>query len=326
MNTAAESPARDSGMSGVESLDLGMAEQQSWSLDEAGIMAFPALKHLSYEQSMDGESSTTSTPAPDTPEVPDWWGAPTETQSKAGQKTTDSSRFRQATNVHHYSETTSNSNRHADQAKQLADALAMIGSLKGRCDGAMLKNAELEEENMAVRDRMLEAVKQLEEVSEEKAHLQKENNEAAAIRQQCKEQQHLIQRLEDDFERERDAVQLLAGEKQAIEEDAVRTKKEAQAKCDALQGEMDELKTAFQSQEIELHGLEQNSLQLQEKLHVSEEPIEDLKLCIEGLRKENASLEASAMDLRCTVAAHAAKQQAWQLKIADLETQASLDF
>lgn len=325
INTGAESSARGFEKDGVGSSNLGLAEQRSWSLDEADIMAIPALKRLSYEPSMDDEPSATSTPAPDTPTVPDWWGAATETQSKGGQDTTDSSRLRQATNAHQYSETTSNSDRHEDQAEELADALAMIGALDGRCDAAMLKIADLEEDNMTMRARMLEAVKQLEQVSEEKAHFQKEKNEAAAIQQQCKKQQLLIQRLEDDFERQRYAVQLLEDEKEALE-DAVMTKKEAQAKSDALQGEMKELKTAMQSQEGELHGLEQENLQLQEKLHVSEEAIEDLKLCIEEHRRENASLEASSMDLRCTVAAHAATQQALQLEKAELETQASLEF
>ncbi|BDA42745.1 hypothetical protein COCOBI_03-6380 [Coccomyxa sp. Obi] len=323
INTGVESSERDSGKGGVGSLNLGVAKQPSWSLDDADIVAIPTLKRLSYEASMDGEPSAISTPAPDTPKVPDWWGAAIETQSKEGQNITDSSRLRQATNAHQYSETTSMGDRHEEHAEELADALAMVGALEGRCDDAMLRIADLEEDNMALGARMAEAVKQLEQVREEKVHLQEEMNEAAAIRQQCREQQLLIQRLEYDFERQRDAVQLLRGEKEALE-DAVSAKEEAQAKCDALQGEMKELKSAIQSQEVELHGLEQENVQLQEKLHVSDEAIEDLKLCNKELRRENASLEASAMDLRCTVAAHAAKQQALQLEKAELETQASL--
>ncbi len=325
INAGLESSERDFEEDGVGSLNLGVAEQQSWSLDEADIMALPALKHLSYGSSMHGEPSAISTPAPDTPTVPDWWGAAAETQSKEGQNIPDSSRLRQATNAYHYSETTSNSDRHIEHDEQLADAIAMVGALEGRDNDAMLRVADLEEENVAVRARMLEAVQQLEEVRQENVHLQEDKFEAAAICQQCKEQQLLIQTLKDDFERQRHTVQLLEGENRALVE-AVSTKQEAQANIDALEGEMKELKTAIQSQEVELQGLEQDNVQLQEKLHVSEEAEEDLKLCIEELKRDNTSLEASAMDLRCTVAAHAAKQQALQLEKAALETQASLKF
>ncbi|CAL8467606.1 g7144 [Coccomyxa elongata] len=218
---------------------------------------------------MDGEPSAISIPAPDTPTVPDWWGAAAETQSKEGQNIPDSSRLRQATNAYHYSETTSNTDRHEEHGEQLANAIAMVGALEGRDNDAMLRVADLEEDIMAVRTRMLEAVQQLGEVRLENVHLQEEKVEAAAIRQQCKEQQLLIQTLKDDFERQRHTVQLLEGENRTFEE-AVSTKQEAQAKSDALQGEMKELKMAIQSQEVELQGLEQDNVQLQEKLHVED--------------------------------------------------------